>query len=180
MHIQESSLATPFRIKVRHENQSVCAKQRGIETELDEEFDARFRNDASDPRAKMVHLPYTAFNLAAVMSAVRLKVQTCRAKWRSAVIVADKDVFQPEVLYSRLKIAVEGGAALVGASRRVFAAWPGRRRSLFLLHRPPIVLSSTAVMLLLRLQRPPLLASRNITRIRDDCVYEASVAHEDR
>jgi len=180
MHIQESSLAMPFRIKVCHENQSICAKQRGIETELDEEFDTRLRNDASDPRAKMVHLPYTAINFATVMSAVRLKVQTRRAKWRSAVIVANKDVLQPEVLHSRLKIAVDDGAALVGPSRRVFAAWPGRRRSLFLLHRLLIVLSSMAVMLLLGLQRFPLLASRNITRIRDDCVYEASVAHEDR
>jgi len=166
MHIQESSLTTPFRIKVCHENQSVCAKQRGIETELDEKFDARLRNDASDPRAKMVHLPYTAINFAAVMSAVRLKVQTRRAKWRSAVIVADIHVLQPEVLHPWLKTAVEGGAA--------------RRPSQFLPHRLPIVLSSMAVMLLLRLQRLPLLASRNITRIRDDCVYEASVAHEDR
>ena len=149
MHIQESSLTTPFRIKVCHEDQSVCAKQRGIETELDEEFETRLRNDASDPRAKMVHLPYTAVNFATVMSAVRLKVQTRGAKWRSAVPVTNKDILQPEVLHSWLKIAVEGGAALVGTSRRVFAAWPGRRRSLFLLHRLSIVLSSMAVMLLL-------------------------------
>jgi hypothetical protein len=128
----------------------------------------------------MVHLPYTAINFAAVMSAVGLKVQTRRAKWRSAVPVADEDVFQPEVLHPWLKIVLEGGAALVRISWRVFAAWPGRRCSLFLLHMLPIVLSSMAVTLLLRLQQLPLLASKNVARIRNDCVYEASVAHEDR
>jgi hypothetical protein len=61
----------------------------------------------------MVHLPYTAINFAAVMSAVRLKVQTCRAERRSAVIVADKDVFQLEVLHPWLKTVLEAGAALI-------------------------------------------------------------------
>jgi hypothetical protein len=80
---------------------------------LDEEFDARLRNDASNPRIKMVHLPYTAINFAAVMSAVRLKVQTCRAERQSAVIVADRDVFQSEVLHPWLKTVLEAGAALI-------------------------------------------------------------------
>jgi hypothetical protein len=57
----------------------VFMQTRSIETELDEEFNTRLRNDASNPRTKMVHLPYTAINFAAVMSAVRLKVQTRRA-----------------------------------------------------------------------------------------------------
>jgi hypothetical protein len=115
----------------------------------------------------MVHLLYTAINFAAVMSAVRLKVQTRRAEWRSAVIVADKDVFQPEVSHPWLKTVLDAGAAPVRTSGRVFAAWPGRRRSLFLLR-------------FLRLLQLPLPASRNVARICDDCVYEASVAHEDR
>jgi hypothetical protein len=93
MDIQESIITMPLCVVICHEDQTVSAKYCGIETKLYKKLNARLRYDATNPRAEMVHLSYTAINFAAVMSPVRLEVQTGRAEWWPAIVIAYEDLF---------------------------------------------------------------------------------------
>jgi hypothetical protein len=52
----------------------------------------------------MIHLSHTAIYFATVVSSVRLEIQTGGAKRGPAIVVAYKDVFQPEVFHAWLAI----------------------------------------------------------------------------
>src|SRR6201996_5831687 len=62
---------------IRHHHQSMQTKQRCPTRELYEEFEGGFRHDATNPRAKVIHLQHTSTQFTAVVRAVWLVIVAC-------------------------------------------------------------------------------------------------------
>ena len=72
-------------------------EQSSISNKLDEEFEGRFTDNPTDPRAKMVHLFHTPLDLTAVVCTVGFEIHTDVAPSRAAIVVAHENISLPEL-----------------------------------------------------------------------------------
>lgn len=70
MNIDDSSITICFRQEYCHDYQDKQTKHGAPCCELDEKFERRFADHASDPRTEMVHLSYATIDLPAVVSTI--------------------------------------------------------------------------------------------------------------